>query len=125
MDVAADFITGIWAVAVEVATAGAGSVGGIGFMGEVWLEGISWAITLTLYLPFTGALALLFFPNFLGTKVFLVKEFLSWEGMLVHGCNLVWGWGLGQACLLAQGTFSSSLLRTDRDRALCSRGCMI
>ena len=31
----------------------------------------------------------------------------------------------GQACLLALGTFSSSLLRMDRDGALCSRGCMI
>ena len=118
---AADFTTGIWVVAVKVATVGLGSACGIGFMGKVGLAGISWVITLTLKLLFTGTLALLFFSTFLGTKVFLVNEFLSWEGVIVHDCD--WGWG--QACLLALGTFSSSLLRMDRDGALCSRGCVI
>ena len=89
---AADFTTGIWVVAVEVATVGVGIAGGIGFTGKVGVAGIGWAITLTLYLLFTGALALLFFSAFLGTKVFLVKEFLSWEGVLVHDCEWGWGW---------------------------------
>ena len=91
MDVAADFPTGIWVVAIKVDTVGLGSAGGIGFMGEVGLADIGWVITLTLKLLFTGALALLFFSAFLGTKVFLVETFLSWEGVLVHGCDWVWG----------------------------------
>ena len=93
MDVAADFATGIWVVAVKMATVGLGSAGGIGFMGKVGLAGIGWVIILTLNLLFTGVLALLFFSAFLGTKVFLVDEFLSWEGVLVHGCKWDWGWG--------------------------------
>ena len=64
MDVATDLITGIWDVAVEVATVGVDSAGGIGFMGNVGLAGIGWAITLTLNLLFTSALALLFFSAF-------------------------------------------------------------
>ena len=35
----------------------------------------------------------------------------------------VWVWG--QACLPALSMFSSSLLRMDRDGALCSRGSTI
>ena len=60
MDVAADFTMGIWVDAVEVATVGVGAAGGIGFMGAVGVgvAGKGWAITLTLYLPFTGALVL-------------------------------------------------------------------
>ena len=56
---------------------------------------IVWVITLTLNLLFTGALALLFFSAFLDTNLFLVEEFLSWEGVLVCGYNWGWGWGLG------------------------------
>ena len=94
MDVAADFTTSIWVVAVEVATMGVVTAGGIGFMGkvEVGVAGKGQMITLTLYLLFTGALTLLFFSAFLDTRVFHIKELL-WEGVLVHGCN--WGWGLG------------------------------
>ena len=76
MNVAADFTTGIWVVAVDVATVGVGSVGGTGFTGEGWVVGKGWAITLNLYLLFTSALALLFFSAFLGTRNFLVKELL-------------------------------------------------
>ena len=47
MDVAADFATGIWVVAVKVATVEVGSAGRIGFIGKVGLAGIGWAITLT------------------------------------------------------------------------------
>ena len=93
MDVAADFTTGIWVVAVEVATVGVGLAGGIGFMRRVGLAGIGWAITLTLYLIFTGALALLFFSTFLGTKVF------PCQGISIMGRSArVWlqmGLGLG------------------------------
>ena len=60
MDVAADFTTGIWVVEVEVATVGVGTAGGIEFLGNVGMVGKGWAITLTWYLLFTGALALLF-----------------------------------------------------------------
>ena len=91
MAVAADFSTGIQVVAVEVATVGVGLAGGIGFTGKVWLVDIGWAIPLTL----DSALALPFFSALLATKVFLVEEFLSWEGVLVHGCNWSWGYGLG------------------------------
>ena len=80
-------------VAVEVATVGVGTAG-IEFTGAVGVVGKGWAITLTLYLLFTSALALLFFSAILGTRAFLVKELL-WEGMLVSGCNWGWGWGLG------------------------------
>ena len=90
---AADFTTGIWVGAVEVSIVGVGTAGRIGFTGEVGVEGIGWVITLTLYLLFTSALALLFFSSFMVTKVFLVNEFLSWEGVLVHGYK--WGLGFG------------------------------
>ena len=93
MDVAADFTTGIWVVVVEVATVGVGTAGSIGFMGEVGVAGKGWAITLTLYLLFTGAPALLSLSAFFGTRSFLVEEFLLWKGVLVHGCD--WGLGLG------------------------------
>ena len=92
MDLAAEFTMGIWVVAVEVATVGVGTVG-IEFMGAVGVVGKGWVITFTLYLLFTGALALLFFSAILGTRIFLVKELL-WEGMLVHGCNWGWVWSL-------------------------------
>ena len=95
MDMATDFTTGILAVVVEVATVGVGSIGGIGFADKICLVGIGWVITLTLYLLFTGALALLLLSTFLGSKVFLVEEFLLWERALVHGCDWGWGWGLG------------------------------
>ena len=95
MDVAADFTMGIQVVAVEVATVGEGAAGRIKFMGdiEVGAVGKGWVITVTLYLLFTGVLALLFFSAIFGARVFLVKELLL-EGVLVHGCNWVWGWGL-------------------------------
>ena len=66
MDVAADSTMGIWVVTVEVTTFGVGTAGGIGFMDEieVGVVGKGWAITLTLYLLFTSALALLFFSAF-------------------------------------------------------------
>ena len=35
MDVAADFIMGVWVVVVEVATVGVGTTGEIGFTGKV------------------------------------------------------------------------------------------
>ena len=73
MDVAADFTMGILVVAVELPTVGVGAAGGIGFTGKVGVVGKGWVIILTLYLLFTGALAL-FFSAFLGTRVFLVKE---------------------------------------------------
>ena len=60
IDVAADFATGIWVVAVVLTTLGLGSAGGVG------LVGIGWAITLTLNLLFTGALALFFLLCLLG-----------------------------------------------------------
>ena len=63
---AADLTTGIWIVVVEVDTMGVGTAGGIGFMGKFGVGGIGWAITLTLYLLFTSALALLFFLHLLG-----------------------------------------------------------
>ena len=91
MDVAADFTMGIWVVVVEVATVGVGTGGGIGFTGKVGVVGKGWAITLTLYLLFTGALALLFFSAFLGTSVILVEELLR-ERVLVNGCI---GFGFG------------------------------
>ena len=93
MDVAADITTGICVVAVEVGTVGVGTAGGMQFTGEAGMAGIGWAITLTLYLLLTGALALPFFSTLLGTKAFLVEEFLLWEGVLVHGCD--WDLGLG------------------------------
>ena len=104
MDVAPDVTTGIWVVAVGMATVEVGSAGRIGFTGEVGLAGIGWVITLTLYLLFPGALALLSLSAFLGTMVFLVKEFPSWEGVLVCGCDWGWGLGLGPSLLLALGT---------------------
>ena len=36
MDMAADFIIGIWVVAVKVATVGVGTAGGIGLTGSIW-----------------------------------------------------------------------------------------
>ena len=85
MDVAADFTTDIWVVAVEVVTVGVGSAGGIRFTGEVGLAGIGWAITLTLHLLFTGALALLFFSTFLGKEC---------QCMVANGVGVgIWVWG--------------------------------
>ena len=72
---AADFTMDIWVIAVEVATVGEGTVG-IKFIGAVWVVGKGWVITLTLYLLFTCALALLFFSTFLGNKASLVEELL-------------------------------------------------
>ena len=103
MDVAADFTTGIWVVA-EVATVGVGTADSIGFMGKVGVAGKGWVITLTLYFPFISVLALLFLSTFLGTKAFLVEEFLSWEGVLVHGCD----WGLGWVWVLGPSLPSNS-----------------
>ena len=91
MDVATDFTMGVWVDAVEVTTVGVG----IGFISAVGVGvvGKGWAITLTLYLLFTGALVLIFFSAILGPGVFLVTDLLFWEGVLVHGCDWVWGWG--------------------------------
>ena len=68
---AGNFVTGLWVVAVEVATVGVGSMGGIRFTGNVGLIGIVWLITLTLNLLFAGTLALLCFSAFLGCQVCL------------------------------------------------------
>ena len=84
MHVAANFVTGIWVVAVAVATVGVGSAGGIGFRGKVGLVGICWVITLTLSPRFTGTLALLFFSAFWGLGTFLCEEFVLGEDILVH-----------------------------------------
>ena len=75
MDVAANFIMGIWVDVVEMATVGVG----IGFMGAdvVGVLGKGWAITLTLYLLFAGTLVLLFFSAILGPGSFPVKELLT------------------------------------------------
>ena len=102
---AADFTMGLWVDAIEVPTVVVGATGGIGFMAAVGagVVGNSWAFTLTLYLLFTGALALLFFSAVLGTRVFLVEELL-WEGVLVYGCDWVWGQGYPPTL----GMFSSS-----------------
>ena len=98
IDVAADFTMGIRVVAVEVATVGVGAAVWIGFTGKVeaGVVGKGWVISLTSYLLFTSALALLFLSAFLGTRVFLIKELL-WEGVLMHGCNWGWDWGLGSS----------------------------
>ena len=124
MDVAADVTMGIWVVAVEVADVMVGTAGGMGFTGEVGLVGKGWAITLTLYLLFTGVLAFFFYSAFSGIRVFLVKELL-WEGVPVHGCN--WGWGLGCGPSLPSNSryVFIFLIKKDRDRALCSRVCRI
>ena len=75
--VVADFTTGIWVdVTIVVTAVGVGSVGKVGFTSKVGLVGIGCAITLTLNLLFTGALALFFFSVFLGTGVFHGEEFL-------------------------------------------------
>ena len=68
MDLAADFTTGIWMDVVDVAIVAVG----IGFMGThvVGVVGKGWAITLTLYLLFTGTLVLLFFTAILGPRGF-------------------------------------------------------
>ena len=127
MDVAADFTMGALVHAVEVATVGVHTFG-IEFIGAdiVGVVGMAWAITLTLYLLFTGALVL-FFSAILGLGIFLVKELMFWEGALVHGCSCVWGWalGLGPSFPPIIGMSSSSGSRKDRDRALCSRDCTI
>ena len=61
MVVTADFTMGIWMDAVNMATVGIGTVRS-GFMGTdiVGMVGKGCAITLTLYLLFTGTLVLLF-----------------------------------------------------------------
>ena len=92
MVVAADFTTGIWVDAVEVATVGVGT-DLIGFTGTdiVGVVGKGWAISLSLHLLFTGALVLLFLSAIFHPGAFLVNGLLFWEGMLVHGCDWVWG----------------------------------
>ena len=82
--VAAAFTTGVWVVTMVVATVGVGSVDRVRLAGKVGLVGIGYVVTLTLNLLFTGTLALLFFSAFLGTGVFIGKEFLSGKNMLVH-----------------------------------------
>ena len=90
MDMAANFTIGVW---VEVvATVGVGTAG-IEFTGVVGVGvvGMGWVITLTLYLLFTGDLVLLFLSAILGPGIFLVKGLMLWEGVIVLGCNWVWG----------------------------------
>ena len=93
MDVAANFMLGIWVDAVDMATVRVG----IGFMGAdiVGVVGKGWAITLTVYLLFPGTLVLLFFSAILGPGIFLFKELLFLEGVVVCGCDWVNGLGLG------------------------------
>ena len=79
MYVAGDFTMGIWVVAIDVATVGVGTAGGIGFTGKVGVVGKGWAITLTLYLLFTDDLVLLFFFAFLSTRVFLLRNYCGKE----------------------------------------------
>ena len=66
---------------------------GIGFTGTDvgGIVGKGWAITLTLYLLFAGTLALLFFSIILSPGALLVNGLLFWGGVLVCGCDLVWG----------------------------------
>ena len=67
MDLAADLTTGIWVVAVEVATEEVGTAGRIEFMAKLGWQAYARQLPLTIYILFTGALALLFFSAFLGT----------------------------------------------------------
>ena len=95
MDVAADFTMGVWVkvvATVEVDTFGVEFTGPVG----VGVVGMSWAITLTLYLLLVGTLVLLFFSFILGPGSFSGHGvvFLG-GGALVLGCDWVWGWGLG------------------------------
>ena len=95
MVAAAVLVTGIWVVAVVVATVGVGSVDKVG------LVGIGYTITLTLNLLFTGALAFLFFlPSWI-PESFLVRSF----------CQLKICWYVVdyQVCLLVINMFSSFL----------------
>ena len=84
MNVAADLVTGLWVVAVELVAVGVGSTGRIGFTGKVGLMGIGWAITLILNLLFTGTLVLLFCSAFLGVGAFLGEESVLGEVTLMH-----------------------------------------
>ena len=118
---AADFATGILVVTVEVTTVGVGSAVRVGFMGEVGLAGIGWAITHTLNLLFTGALALFFFSAFLGTRVFVVNSFCQ---VIRCWCVVVIVVGY-QACPLVLNRSSFFLLGMGRDRVLYSRGYRI
>ena len=117
---AADFATGIWVVAIVLISV-------IRFSRWCWVHGQSWVgghrlgNHSCLNLLFTGALDLIFFSTFLGTRVFCGKAFLSGKR-----CWCVVAIGVGcQACLLVLSTFSSFLSGMDRDRALCSRVCML
>ena len=76
MDMVADFTMGIW---VEVvATMGEVGTVGIKFTGavDIGVEGMGWAITLTLYFLFAGTLVLLFLSAILGPGALLVNGLL-------------------------------------------------
>ena len=78
MDTAVDLTTGVQVEAVVVATVGVGAVEGV--------EGVGWAITLTLHLLLASTV--LFLSLVLGLMVFLAME-----GALVLGCGHVGhGW---------------------------------
>ena len=100
MDVAVDFVTGVW---VEVvATVGVGTVEFTGVVGVV-VVGTGWARTLTLY-PLLAIMGLFLLSLAFGPGAFLIMGLvLHWVG---HGwvccrwicCGWVccrWAWGLG------------------------------
>ena len=123
MDVAADFTMGIWVVAVQVATGGVGTAGSIGFSGEFVVADKGWVITL----PCTFC-SLVLWLSFSCLPSWVLRHF--WLKNFYYGkecwCMVVIEIGVwGQACPPSLSMFSSSLLRKDRDRALCSRDCMI
>ena len=91
MNVVADFTMDVW---VEtVATMGVVAVEFIGAVG-VWVVGMDWAITLTLYFLLVSMVFILLSLN-LGFGAFVVIGLIFWRGALVLGSGWVWGWGLG------------------------------
>ena len=128
MDMAVDFVTGVWVDAVDVATVGVGS--GLTGVDVAWVVGKGWTITLTLYLLFAGTLALLFLSATLDPGAFLLMGCYFWEGpwcLFVAGSGAVgfWveAWVWDQVCPPIPNRFSSYGARRGRDRCLCSRGC--
>ena len=89
MDVATDFVTGIWVVAVEVATVGVGSADKIGFTGRIWVGGHRLGdypyLKSSLYWCFGSPLLFSLF----GSGTFLGEEFVLGEGTLVCGWLLM------------------------------------
>ena len=61
----------------------------------VWMVGMGWPITLTLYLLLVSTLVLLLLSFAFGPGAFLVMGLVLWGGALVLGCSWVWDLGLG------------------------------